>query len=99
MNKKPCTCTFCMQFYFNRIENYKYNKNNKSTKLVVRKIINNVDLDQKNNNPSNKNKTFTLSDLENITLLKSLECDTDEISKQTNLSYSMVEYVIKMISW
>ncbi len=84
MNHKPCNCTFCSQFYFKRQENYKFNKQNKLTNVE--------------NKINTENKTVTLSDFENIRILKSLNCDTDEISKQTNISYSIVESIIKIIS-
>lgn len=90
MNNKPCNCIFCVQFYFNRINNYKFNKNNKLyeqdnfKKLInAEKIVN--------------NKTFTISDLEKIRTLKSLGLSTNDISKQINLSHSIVEYIIKII--
>ena len=76
-NKKQCNCSFCHQFYFNRLQKY------------------NCDKKMKNN----ANETFTLDDLDNITFLKSLEFDTKEISKQTNLSHSIVDYVINIITW
>lgn len=67
--------------------------------------INNLIIEKKTNyNTSdnliiNKKKEFTLNDLDTITFLKSIDCDTEEISKQTNLSYSIVDYIINMIYW
>ncbi len=91
IDKKPCNCIFCIQFLFNRIRKYNYDNNYH---------INHI---YQNDDPkiSNKliEKVFTIDDLDNIRFLKSIKCDTTEISKQTNLSYSMVEYIIKMISW
>lgn len=82
---KPCGCTFCSQFYFIRIQKYKHKKN-----LEKRENYKGLQ------NP-NPNKEFTIGDLDTITHLKSLNCDTQEISKQTNLSYSIIDYVINMI--
>lgn len=87
---KPCDCSFCLQFYVARLQKYKYNK-------YIEKKKNNK-LEEKHNNDKTLNKNFTLSDLETITHLKSLDCDTNEISKQTNISYSIVDYVIKIIT-
>ena len=44
-----------------------------------------------------KNKEFTLKDLDNITYLKSLNCDNNEISKKTKLSNSLVNLIINML--
>jgi hypothetical protein len=86
---KPCDCTFCSQFYVARLQKYRYNKyleKNKNNKL-----------EEKHNKTIDKN--FTLSNLETITHLKSLDYDAGEISKQTNISYSIVDYVIKIITY
>lgn len=97
-NNKQCNCTFCYQFLFNRIKNYKHNNkifNSSSNSNSNYPDINN---DKTITDKQNDKTYFTLNDYSNVKLLKSLECDTTEISKQTNLPYSIVEYIISLIS-
>ena len=105
---RPCECNFCSQFYFIRIQKNIYKKKLKNFKELEedkRDNINNLIIEKKNNDNTTKNlitnekKAFTLNDLDKITFLKSIDYDTEEISKQTNLSYSIVDYVLNMIYW
>lgn len=102
---KYCDCSFCSQFYFARNKKYRKNigKQNKIIKIYesnndnINNLKNN-NIDNINNNQTpNETKKFTLRDLDNITLLKSLNCDNDEISKNTNLSNSVINYVMNML--
>ena len=89
---RPCDCSFCSQFYIARLQKYRYNRYLEKYNMIDQNI-------KKYKNDKTDNKNFTLSDLETITYLKSLDCNTDDISKQTNISYSIVEYIIKILSY
>jgi uncharacterized membrane protein YgaE (UPF0421/DUF939 family) len=111
-NKKPCDCSYCSQFYFARLQknNYQKIKNTQVNTHVNSHIDTNTNTDKNenytkeaNNNIKKdnylENKNLTLNDFDKITYLKKLDCNIEEISKQTNLSYSIVEYVINIIMW
>lgn len=87
-NSKPCDCRFCSQFYFMRMKTRKYNydKNSKSNQL-----INSLNNDNNNN--------FTLKDLDNVSSLKSQNLNTEEISQKTNLTYDIVNNILKIINY
>jgi hypothetical protein len=69
------------------------NLNNNNLNNTKNNTIDSIDNDQ----ISDEKKGFTLSDLDNITYLRSLNYDNDEISKKTNLSNSVVNYVINIL--
>lgn len=94
----PCDCSFCNQFCFARLNKYKhkYNKEKMNT-------IKNEDKSSQNNNlPNDVNITLndvniTLNDLDKITFLNSLEYEPNEISKQTNISHSIIDYILNIM--
>ena len=106
---KPCECSLCLQFIFSRNQIHKYKKNCKQKELQIEQNnINTNTYNKKNDDAkysnsnkddevSNENKNFTVNDLDRITHLKSLDFNTEEISKQTNLSHLVVDYIINMI--
>ena len=82
INNYDCECSLCNLYYIRRIKK-KYNYSKKTD----------------NSNLSNniiENKNFTLNDLDLITQLKNL--NPEEISKQTNISNSIVNYILSIIS-
>ena len=46
---------------------------------------------------NNKSNQFTLDDLDNVTLLKSMNYENEKISKHTNLTKSVVNHIVKLL--
>jgi hypothetical protein len=106
---KPCECNFCNQFYFARSRNYQYLKNKNQ---IYKKKLDENDLFilEKNNAINNDGidikidlekdqKKFTLNDLDVVSILDSQNYNLDEISKTTNLSESLVKYILSTFNY
>ena len=101
MNKKICDCSFCSQFLYTRLQKYSHLKKNQKNQTNQK---NQVDVINQTNqvdviNQIKNDKSFTLEELNNVITLKSMKLETEEISQQTNLSYSMVIYILELIYW
>lgn len=92
MNKKICDCSFCSQFLYTRLQKYSHLKKNQTNQKNQKNQVDVI-------NQIKNDKSFTLEELNNVITLKSMKLETEEISQQTNLSYSMVIYILELIYW